>query len=143
MAISNLLTEEQITFAKTTLIDNKLKPTQIEDLLSIFREFLGYLAENYQIEKTLTDCQDVNGSEKCAKLSACLMLWQDNQFSNGGFAPTLANRTGFNFSIDVEDYRIFKYAFGLFWNVPQELENKFIKNGRGRVSETGSFINTY
>jgi hypothetical protein len=138
---SNILTPEQITAGNATLQDNKLLLTQVEDLLSMFREFLNHLAENYPIEATLKAETDTGGSQKCAKLAACLLLWQDNQFANGGLEAT--RTVGVNFSIDVEDYRIFKYAFGLFWSLPIEMENRFVKLGNNRQSQSGEFINLW
>lgn len=123
------------------LTDNtlkKLKPTHIEDLVSIFRGYLGDLADNYALETTLKNARDKQDeSEKCAKLVACLALFQDSEVGgNGGFAPTVANRSGFNYSIDQDKYNVFRYAFGLFWTVPPELDNQFMKAGSRRRTST-------
>lgn len=138
-----LLTTEQITDAKAIIANtnNRLTASQVTDLVSIFREYLGAsLSQKYSLKTTLESEVDVaNGEEKCAKLVACLFLWQENQFGNGGFAPTAANRTGFNYSISEEGFRIFKYAFGLFWDIPDGLANRFLASNSSGFSEQGTY----
>lgn len=46
------LTNEAILAGAETLEDNKLKSSQIEDLISVFRDYLGSLADDYDF---LTD----------------------------------------------------------------------------------------
>lgn len=138
--MSLLLSKEQIDAGSQVVFlnDNKLTASQITDLLSIFRGYLGPLAAQYPLRATLEAEQDTqNGDQRCAKLVACLTLFQENQFTPAsGFAPTVANRTGFNFSADGEVYEFFKYAFGLFWDIPAELELKFNSLSQGG---SGSF----
>lgn len=139
-----LLTTDQINQGSAAIANNgnKLTVSMVSDLVSIFRGYLGPLADNYDIETTLlaeTDTQ--TGALRCAKLAACLFLFQENQFTPAsGFAPTVANRTGFNYSLDGEVYEIFKYAFGLFWDIPKELELRF-QNASARFTSTeGQFL---
>lgn len=136
-----LLSSEQLAAGLATLDSGKLTPSQVFDLLSIFRGYLGTLAENYEIQSTLENEDDGNGlnARRCEKLAACLILFQENQFTpHAGFDPTAANRTGFVYSLDGENFEIFKYCFGLFWDVPKELTQK----GSPRVSSQGSFTRT-
>lgn len=140
-----LLTTEQIDAGAEAIVNNnnRLTASMVEDLLSIFRGYLGSLAANYDLKTTLENEQDANGgSQKCAKLAACLFLFQENQFTpESGFAPTVANRTGFNYSMHGEVFEIFKYAFGLFWDIPPELVNKFNKSsGAMAASSEGFFL---
>jgi hypothetical protein len=138
-----ILTTEQLNDAKAIIAtsNNRLTASQVTDLVSIFREYLGEsLSKKYSLKTTLEAEIDItNGDEKCAKLVACLFLWQENQFGNGGFAPTAANRTGFNYSIGEEGFRIFKYAFGLFWDIPDGLSNRFLSSTAQGVSEQGTY----
>ena len=139
-----LLTTEQIDAGSAAIAtnDNKLTASMVGDLVSIFRGFLGPLASNYSIKTTLETEQDVmNGELKCAKLAACLTLFQDLQFTPvSGFAPTVANRTGFNYSMDGEVYEVFKYAFGLFWDIPAEMELRFNRQSGMAKSVEGKFL---
>lgn len=139
-----LLTTEQINdgAAQVAGHDNKLTVSMVFDLLSIFRGYLGPLADGYDIEGTLTAEQDTpTSAQRCAKLAACLTLFQENQFTPAsGFAPTVANRTGFNYSMDGEVYEIFKYAWGLFWDLPKEMELRFQSANAGSRSSEGQFI---
>jgi len=138
-----LLTPEQIEAAKANVFqhDNKLTASEVSDLVSIFRGFLGVLADNYTLESTLTAEQDTeNGALRCVKLAACLALFQDNQFTpKSGFASGTGNRTGFNYSMDGEVYEIFKYAFGLFWPIPRELEIARLSINRLATPQQGPF----
>jgi hypothetical protein len=117
------LTAEQITAGETTLAgdagDRRLKVSQIDDLMAIFRKYLKNLTGNYPLRKTFEDLRD-DGDEnnRCAKLAACLLLWQDVQFDNSAFAATNANRTGYTDSTLAERFDIFEYAFCLFWDMP-------------------------
>ena len=140
-----LLTEEQLAAAAISLEDGKLTPSQVSDLVSIFRGYLAELEANYALESTLSleDDSDGLGRQRCQKLAACLILFQDNQFTpESGFAPTAANRTGFIYSLDGENFEVFRYAFGLFWPIPKELINKYLGTGRTRTSSQGQFVNT-
>lgn len=141
-----LLSEEQLAAGEASLKQGKLTPSQIVDLVSIFRGFLNELADNYTIQATLEAADDKDGFERqqCAKLSACLVLFQENQFTpESGFAPTVSNRTGFNYSLDGEVFEIFKYCFGMFWPIPKELSNKFMSGaGRSGSSVQGRFVRT-
>lgn len=142
MANALILTDGQITQGTASLISGKLTESQVDDLITMFRNYLGFLASDYPIESTLTIQEDnTNSKNRCAKLAACLLLWQDDQFLNGGFAATNSNRTGFNYSIDETGYLIFKYAFGLFWDIPIQLDNKFLSGGNYVPnSRQGKFI---
>lgn len=139
-----LLTKEQIDAGSLAIAnnDNQLTESMISDLVSIFRGYLGVLADRYPLESTLRAEQDTaGGALRCAKLAACLTLFQDLQFTPAsGFAPTVANRTGFNYSLDGEVYEIFKYAFGLFWNIPKELEIKYNRAAGGGSFAQGEFV---
>lgn len=140
-----LLTTDQLEAGLSTLNNGKLLLSQVDDLTSIFRGFLGELADNYPIRQTLTleDDTTSGGARRAEKLAACLLLFQDNQFTpESGFAPTAANRTGFNYSMDGEVFEIFKYAFGLYWNLPVEFTNAFLSASRNRTSAGGRFVNT-
>lgn len=145
MPFASLLSKDQVDAGSEAIFQNgnKLTESMIIDLISIFRGYLGSLYDDYPIETTLRAEIDVEfGPKKCAKLAACLLKFQDEQFTPAsGFAPTVANRTGFNYSMDGEVYEVFKYAWGLFWNIPQELEIRFQNNGalRFRGSE-GVFL---
>lgn len=122
-----ILTDAQIAKGDESLTDDKLSGSQVDDLVSMCRAFLGPLASNYPLETTFESLDDsANTKQRCAKLAACLLLWQEYQFLNGGFAATNANRTGFNFSIDENAFQIFKYAFGFFWDIPIELQNRYL-----------------
>lgn len=139
--VSLLLTSEQIDAAEGSLVNSKLTSAQVGDLLSIFRGYLGPLAADYALEATFTAQDDSSDtSRKCAKLAACLQLFSDNQFTPdvAGFANTAANRTGFVYSLEGENYKVFTYAFGLFWDLPRQLASP---NGR-RVSMQGKFVYT-
>jgi hypothetical protein len=140
-----LLTKSQIDAGSeaVALTDNKLTADQISDLVSIFRGYLGPLFDLYPVESTLAAEQDTAGSAlRCAKLAACLGLFQENQFTpQSGFAATNANRTGFTYSLHGEVYEVFKYAFGLFWTIPAELELQFnaLSKRSGGTSSQGVF----
>jgi hypothetical protein len=121
--MASLLTTEQISAGETALIGNRLTLSQVDDLLSIFRGYLGAIANNYPLESTFTNLEDTVSSNRCAKLAACLLLWQDNQFDVSGFVATNANKTGFTDSTPGENYEIFKYAFGMFWTLPDRFLN--------------------
>lgn len=121
-----LLTSDQITAGAATLSGNKLKSSQIDDLVSIWRGYLGGLASNYALVSTLENQEDDADSNRCAKLAACLLLWQDVQFDVTAFSATNANRTGFTDSTEKERYEIFLYTFGLFWDIPSSLIAKTI-----------------
>jgi hypothetical protein len=132
-----LLTTDQIDAAAATLVtsDNKLTAGMVSDLVSIFRGYLGPLASSYTLKDTLAAQQDLQENDEriAAKLAACLALFQENQFTpESGFAPTAANRTGFNYSLDGEVYEIFKYAFGLLWDIPVELPTVATTGSGGR-----------
>jgi hypothetical protein len=134
------LTDEQIENGADSLEDNKLTPSQVEDIVSIFRGFLWDLADNYELEETLTALEDSASVKTCAKLAACLQLFNEEiAFDNGGFAATLANKTGFNYSLDTQEFKIFKYAFGLLWTVPIDIGQMGASSGH---SEQGYFVNT-
>ena len=116
------LTAEQIEAGAATLSNlQKLKGSQIDDILSIWRGFLGNLASNYPLRSTLENVQDDAENNRAAKLAACLLLWQDVQFDVTAFVATNANRTGFTDSAIGERYDIFLYTFGLFWDIPSSL----------------------
>lgn len=134
------LTDEQLTAGASVLVNNKLTNSQVEDLTSIFRGFLSELANDYSIKPTLEGLEDSTEIKTCAKLSACLLMFQDIGFDNGGFAPTNANRTGFNTSVDMEEYKTFRYAFGLLWSIPKQLDNQFLGGvSRRRTTVQGKF----
>lgn len=137
-----LLTTEQLAAGLATLVNHKLTKAMVDDLVAIFRGFLGDLEANYPISATLTaeDDNDGLGARRCEKLAACLLLFQENQFTpESGFAPTAANRTGFNYSLDGEVFQTFLYCFGLFWPVPRQLaDNKSTRRG----SAQGRFVTT-
>jgi len=141
-----LLSKEQIDAGSQLVFTtgNRLTASQITDLLSIFRGYLGPLASEYPLRATLEAEQDIpDGDFKCAKLAACLNLFQELQFTPAsGFAATVANRTGFNFSADGEVYEIFKYAFGLYWDIPAELEIRFnsLSSGGTGSFQQGAFV---
>lgn len=138
-----LLRSEQIEAGALTLnqTTKKLKSPQVDDLVAIFRWFLGSLASKYTLRATFEGLTDDAESNKCAKLAACLIAWQDYQFDTGGFAATAANREGFNFQIERAKYNIFQYAFTLFWDLPPELESIYIFGGNGnRKSSQGSVL---
>lgn len=140
MADLLLLTDDQIAAGAAALTDGKLSGSMVADLVSIFRGYLGDLAVNYPLEATLA-AEDDNASDakRCAKLAACLSLFQENQFTPlAGFAPTAGNRTGFVYSMDGEVFEIFRYAFGLFWDIPAALTAK--AGSQSRVSTQGAFI---
>lgn len=120
------LTSEQIQLGANALSSWKLKQGQVDDLVSVFRGYLCELADDYELEATFSAETDTAGRNRAAKLSACLILLQDNEFINGGFAPTNANRTGLNYSIDRTNYDIFRYMMGLFWTIPSALDNRWL-----------------
>jgi len=122
--MGGLLTQEQIDAGAATLAGGKLRQSQVDDILSIWRGYLGGLASSYSLSSTLSGAQDDAVSNKCAKLAACLQLWQDVQFDVSAFAATNANRTGFTDSTKDERYEIFLYSFGLFWDIPSSLASK-------------------
>lgn len=124
------LSSAQISAGANTLDANKLKPSQVDDLVSVFRDFLGSLAADYSVRSDLEALTDTPTSNRCAKFAAYLILLQDAEFGNGGFAATNANRTGFNYSIDQENYLMFRYFFGLLYDIPDELDNRWI-SGKG------------
>lgn len=116
-----MLTAEQITAGALLLTDNKLTESQVDDIVSIWRIYLGNLASGYSLRSTLEAQTDTVTSKKCAKLAACLTLWQDVQFDVSGFAATNASRNGYFDSTERERKEIFLYSFGLFWEIPQSL----------------------
>lgn len=141
--MASLLSKDQIDAGSQAVFNNgnKLTDDMVDDLVSIYRGYLGELFDNYDIEATLKAETDTALRKRCAKLAACLLYFQENQFTPAsGFAPTLANRTGFNYSMDGEVYEVFKYAFGLFWNIPKELEIRFNTSGGRGVSSEGVFL---
>ncbi len=145
MAVQLLLTTDQLAAGLATLENGKLTASQVDDLYSIFRGYLGNLAPNYPILTVLRaeDDDESGGARRCEKLAACLILFQEDQFTpESGFAPTAANRTGFNYSADGEMFEIFKYCFGLFWDIPKEMTNRFQNAGSSRTSAQGRFVNT-
>lgn len=121
-----VLTKAQIDEGADTLDNGTLRADQVSDLLSTFRGYLGPLAADYAIKSTLEDLTDDATVSTAAKLAACLKLWQDNQFAQGGFAATNANRKGFVDDWERENFLIFKYAFGLLFDFPPELEFKYL-----------------
>lgn len=135
-----ILTSVQITAGATTLVDAKLKPSQIDDLVSIFRGYLGKSATDYTLVSTFESQTDTLTSNRCAKLAACLNLWQENQFDVSGFAATAASRQGYFDSTDEENFRIFVYAFGLFWDLPFEISSRFLKGGSSGSTSQGAFV---
>lgn len=139
------ITAEEIKAAADTLTsDGKLKPSQIDDLISFFREYLSGLDEDgYDFDATLSALQDTDEGGKCAKLAACLIRIQDNEFMNGGLAATNANRSGLNYSIDEENYKIFRYAFGLLWKLPTELVSNYVLGARRVTANSGKVNRIY
>lgn len=133
------LSAEAISAGAETLENNRLKPSQIDDLVSVFRGYLGELADDYDMETDLGMLVDDANKNKCAKLAAFLLVLQPNGFDNGGFAATNANRSGFNYSIDEANFQAFKYAFGLLYTIPDILKNSFISlaNGSSRGASWG------
>jgi len=141
--MASLLSKDQIDAGSLAVFNNgnKLTDDMVDDLVSIYRGYLGELFDNYDVEATLKAETDSALRKRCAKLAACLLYFQENQFTPAsGFAPTLANRTGFNYSMDGEIYEVFKYAFGLFWNIPKELELRFNNMAGNSVSSEGVFL---
>lgn len=141
---ASLLSRDQIIAGSEAVFanGNKLTDDMVDDLVSIFRGYLGSVYDDYAVETTLKAEQDTPTRTRCAKLAACLIYFQENQFTPAsGFAPTVANRTGFNYSMDGEIYEVFKYAWGLFWNIPPELELRFQAKGSSRFGiMEGEFI---
>lgn len=143
------LSAEEIKAAANTLDKStegvgKLKPSQIDDLISFFREYLSGLDEDgYKFTDTLQALQDTDEGGKCAKLAACLVRIQDNEFMNGGLAATNANRSGLNYSIDEENFKIFRYAFGLLWKLPTELVSRYVLDGRRTGASSGRVTRIY
>lgn len=137
------LSSEAIQAGALTLENNKLKPSQIEDLVSVFRGYLDELAENYDLETDLGVLTDSANSNRCAKLAAYLLSLQDNEFDNGGFSATNANRSGFNYSIDEENFLRFRYAFGLLYTIPRELANRYRKSSQGMTAVQGRVERIY
>lgn len=143
-----LLTKTQIDEAKADVFGNdpknRLSPAQVSDLVSIFRGYLSELVDSYSydLENTfLNEVDTADGPLRATKLAACLKIFQENQFTPAsGFAPTAANRTGFNYSLDGEVFEVFKYAFCLFWNWPVEFENRFKRSSSAFVSSQGRFV---
>ena len=139
------LTADQVTKGEETLLGSagsrRLKISQVDDLMSIFRKYLKHLATNYPIRATFEQLRD-DGVEnnKCAKLAACLLLWQDVQFDNSAFAATNANRTGFTDSTIQERFDIFEYAFCLFWDLPSNLS---ANGGLGNYRSSDGFTDRY
>lgn len=131
------LTAEAIQAGAETLESNKLKPSQIDDLVSTFRGYLDELADNYDLETDLGLITDTATSNRAAKLAAYLLTLQDNDFANGGFAATNANRSGFNYSINEAMFDRFKYAFGLLYTIPKELANRYRQGSQGLVTSQG------
>lgn len=125
MANGNYLTDEQIQAGADNLTGGKLKASQVDDLVSICRKYLKGYASNYPLRSTFENLQDDLNNNRCAKLSACLMILQDVQFDNSAFAATNANRTGFTDSTLAERYDVFEYFFGLFWDIPLAISNSF------------------
>lgn len=139
--MSLLLTDEQLAAGSATLNSGQLTPSQVSDLVSIFRGYLGKLAPNYPIQAALASENDTTsgGWQRCAKLAACLVLFQENQFTpDSGIAATRTE--GVNFSADGEVFEIFKYAFGLFWDIPKELWNKYNRLSSNRTSLQGRVV---
>jgi hypothetical protein len=117
------LTGEQIEAGANTLVgdtgDRRLKVSQVDDLMSIFRKYLKNYASNYPLRPTFESLRDDDiENNKCAKLAACLMLWQDVQFDVSSFEATNSNKTGYKDSTILERFDIFEYAFCLFWDMP-------------------------
>lgn len=127
------LTSEAIQAGADNLENNRLKPSQIDDLVSTFRGYLQDLADDYDMETDLGLLVDTVDRNKCAKLAAYLLILQPNQFDNGGFAATNANRSGFNYSIDEANYQAFLYAFGLLYTIPARFNNRNVS----RASSSG------
>ncbi len=142
--MNRLLTDAQLTVGEETLEAGKLPPSVVIDLVSIFRGYLGELAESYPLVATFEgeDDNDGLGRQRCAKLAACLAIFNENQFTpRSGYDATNANRTGFVYSLDGEVFEVFKYVFGLFWPLPKEFQNNFQNSARTRTSAQGSFVN--
>jgi len=145
MAFASLLSKDQVDAGSEAVLNNgnQLTESMIIDLISIFRGYLGELYDDYPIEDTLrAETDTAIGPRKCAKLAAYLIYFQDNQFTPvSGFAPTVANRTGFNYSMDGEVYKVFEYAWGMFWNVPAEVRAQYGPSGSKRfASSEGEFL---
>lgn len=144
--MNRLLTDEQIAVGDESLENGRLSPTMIMDLVSIFRGYLSELADKYPLEATFTAENDNDGlgRQRCAKLAACLAVFNENQFTpQSGYAPTNANRTGFNYSMDGEVFEVFKYAFCLFWALPRQFQNNFQNGSRSQTSAQGRFVNRF
>ena len=131
------ISDDELATATGNLVNSKLTVAQVQDIVSFFRIFLAELASNYSIQSTLEGLEDDTDNKTCAKLLACLTRWNDLQFDNGGFAPTNANRTGFNASIDVEEFKIFRYGWTLLWDLPSNLVS--LNGNRRRTTQQGSF----
>lgn len=134
------LTAQQITDGAATLFEispseSRLKNSQVDDLVSICRKYLKGIASNYPLRETFESLRDdADENNKCAKLAACLLYWQDLQFDNTAFAATNANKSGFTDSTVAERYDVFEYVFGLFWNIPDSIS---VSGSIRRVSTQG------
>lgn len=131
-----VLTAAQITAGAETLVDDKFKLSQIDDLVAIFRNYLGgdQTVSTSTIRSTFEALTDDATNNKCAKLAACLNLWSENQFDVSGFAATGASRQGYYDSTAAENFEIFKYAFALFWDLPYSVISRF--SGLSRMPST-------
>jgi hypothetical protein len=140
------LTAEQILAGEATLTgdagDRRLKVSQVDDLMSIFRKYLKNFVGNFPIRSTFEALRD-DGVEnnRCAKLAACLLLWQDVQFDVSEFAATNANRTGYTDSTIKERFDIFEYAFCLFWDLPSGVSSGAV--GSSSFSSFDGFTQKY
>ena len=136
MSLNLKFSDNELATATGNLVNSKLTVAQVQDIVSFFRVFLVELAENYSIKSTLEGLEDDTENKTCAKLLCCLKRWNELQFDNGGFAPTNANRTGFNASIDVEEFKVFRYGFTLLWDLPSSLSGSGSKR---RTTQQGKF----
>lgn len=137
-----MLTKEQMVAGLASLEEGKLSPSAIGDLVSIFRGYLSDLFANYSIESTFQneDDNDGLGAQRCQKLAAVLLLFQENQFTPAaGFSATSSD--GFNYSLDGENFELFKYAFGLFWELPKAFQSPFQNAFNRRTSAQGKYKN--
>lgn len=127
-----MLTEAQVTAGTARLLNGKLKASDIESLLSIFRGFLGSLETgySYNLESVFTALDDTAGQKKtAAKLAACLTLTEEIQFGVSALKPINSRNNSIDYSEKEERYAIFLYAFGLLFPIPLEL-SEFNDNRR-------------
>lgn len=117
-----MLTPSQISGGSQRLKNGKLKGSDVKTLTSLFRTWLGSIASRYTIAETIAELDDADGEDTAAKMTACLNLIEESGFAVATIVPG-QSRGGVSLSQITQRNLILEFAFGLIWDVPEELSS--------------------